>query len=112
MSYNIKKLITSNTKLGFITVKPREFDQEPMLHFELSIIILCMLIAFILLEKVSASTANFEQRDFVIKELLETENNYLEVLNALKYKFMQPLEKYLSKDELRTIFPTIKVSCL
>jgi guanine nucleotide exchange factor VAV len=61
-------------------------------------------------QKVSASTANFEQRDFVIKELLETETNYLEVLNALKYKFMQPMEKYLAKEEIKTIFPTIKVS--
>lgn len=56
----------------------------------------------------TASTSNFEQRDFVIRELLDTETNYLEVLNALRYKFMQPLERLLSKDELRVIFPRIR----
>lgn len=44
----------------------------------------------------------------MIRELLDTESNYLEVLNALKYKFMQPLEKLLSKDEIKIMFPRIK----
>lgn len=39
---------------------------------------------------------------------METEANYFDVLNALKYKFMQPMEKLL-KDEIKTIFPRIKV---
>lgn len=56
----------------------------------------------------TASTTNFEQRDFVIRELIDTETNYLEVLNALRYKFMQPMEKLLAKDEVRTVFPKIK----
>ncbi|XP_065082479.1 protein vav isoform X3 [Ochlerotatus camptorhynchus] len=55
-----------------------------------------------------ASTASFEQRDFVIKELVDTETNYLDALLALKYKFMQPLERVLAKDVLRIIFPCIK----
>ncbi|XP_058832580.1 protein vav isoform X2 [Topomyia yanbarensis] len=55
-----------------------------------------------------APTTNFEQRDFVLKELVETESNYLEALIALKCKFMQPLEKVLTKDVLRIIFPCIK----
>jgi guanine nucleotide exchange factor VAV len=54
-------------------------------------------------------TQSLEQRDFVIRELTETETNYLDVLNALKYKFMQPMEKLL-KDEIKTIFPRIKVT--
>lgn len=58
--------------------------------------------------QLTSSTANFEQRDFVIRELIDTEANYLEVLNALKYKFMQPLEKLLSKEEIKIIFPRIK----
>uniref|UniRef100_A0A182IWV8 Uncharacterized protein n=1 Tax=Anopheles atroparvus TaxID=41427 RepID=A0A182IWV8_ANOAO len=58
--------------------------------------------------QLASSTSNLEQRDFVIKELLDTEKNYLEALNALKYVFMQPLEKHLSKEELRAIFPCIK----
>jgi len=53
-------------------------------------------------------TASLEQRDFVIRELVETEANYLDVLNALKNKFMQPMEKLL-KDEIKIIFPRIKV---
>ncbi|XP_055613942.1 protein vav isoform X2 [Uranotaenia lowii] len=55
-----------------------------------------------------ASTASFEQRDFVIKELVDTETNYLEALMALKYKFMQPLERVLSKEAIRIVFPCIK----
>lgn len=54
-------------------------------------------------------TASLEQRDFVIRELIETEANYLDVLQALKNKFMQPMEKLL-KDEIKIIFPRIKVS--
>ncbi|XP_021699717.1 protein vav isoform X1 [Aedes aegypti] len=54
------------------------------------------------------STASFEQRDFVIKELVDTETNYLDALIALKYKFMQPLERALTKEVLRIIFPCIK----
>ncbi|KXJ75593.1 hypothetical protein RP20_CCG011455 [Aedes albopictus] len=52
--------------------------------------------------------ASFEQRDFVIKELVDTETNYLDALMALKYKFMQPLERALTKEVLRIIFPCIK----
>lgn len=56
----------------------------------------------------TSHTVSFEQRDFVIRELLDTETNYLEVLNALRNKFMQPLEKLLSKEELKIIFYRIK----
>lgn len=62
--------------------------------------------------QLTASTTNFEQRDFVIRELIDTETNYLEVLNALRYKFMLPMEKLLARDEIRSIFPKIKVSLL
>ncbi|XP_050077051.1 protein vav [Anopheles maculipalpis] len=58
--------------------------------------------------QLASSSNNLEQRDFVIKELLDTEKNYLEALNALKYVFMQPLEKLLSKEEIRAIFPCIR----
>uniref|UniRef100_A0A182PTW4 Protein vav n=1 Tax=Anopheles epiroticus TaxID=199890 RepID=A0A182PTW4_9DIPT len=58
--------------------------------------------------QLASSSNNLEQRDFVIKELLDTEKNYLEALNALKYIFMQPLEKLLSKEEIRAIFPCIR----
>ncbi|XP_055695535.1 protein vav isoform X1 [Lutzomyia longipalpis] len=57
--------------------------------------------------EVSSSTS-FEQRDFVIRELVDTESNYLDVLNALRYKFMQPMEKLLSKDDIKLIFPKVR----
>lgn len=46
----------------------------------------------------------------MIRELIDTESNYLDVLNALKVKFMAPLERYLKPDEIRRIFPRIKVN--
>ncbi|KAL7033090.1 hypothetical protein ACKWTF_007481 [Chironomus riparius] len=58
------------------------------------------------LERASATTS-LGQRDYVIRELVETESNYFIVLNDLKYKFMQPMEKML-KDEIKVIFPRIK----
>ncbi|XP_037938230.1 protein vav isoform X2 [Teleopsis dalmanni] len=54
------------------------------------------------------SATSFEQRDYVIRELIDTESNYLDVLNALKTKFMTPLERYLNPDEIKKIFPRIK----
>ncbi|XP_059607370.1 protein vav isoform X2 [Phlebotomus argentipes] len=57
--------------------------------------------------QVSSSTS-FEQRDFVIRELVDTESNYLDVLNALRYKFMQPMEKLLSKEDIKLIFPKVR----
>ncbi|XP_055847116.1 protein vav isoform X2 [Episyrphus balteatus] len=56
----------------------------------------------------SQLTTSFEQRDYVIRELIDTESNYLDVLNALKYKFMVPMEKYLAVEDIKTIFPRIR----
>ncbi|EDW65275.1 protein vav isoform X2 [Drosophila virilis] len=56
----------------------------------------------------TTSATSFEQRDYVIRELIDTESNYLDVLNALKSKFMLPLERHLNQDELRLIFPRIR----
>lgn len=58
--------------------------------------------------QLTSSTGSVEQRDYVIRELIDTESNYLEVLNALQYKFMTPMEKHLSRDEIRMIFPKIR----
>lgn len=44
----------------------------------------------------------------MIRELIDTENNYLKVLKALRDKFMAPMESVLSEDLLRIIFPRIK----
>ncbi|EDV46687.1 protein vav isoform X1 [Drosophila erecta] len=56
----------------------------------------------------TASSTSFEQRDYVIRELIDTESNYLDVLTALKTKFMGPLERHLNQEELRIIFPRIR----
>ncbi|XP_030379077.1 protein vav isoform X1 [Scaptodrosophila lebanonensis] len=56
----------------------------------------------------TTSATSFEQRDYVIRELVDTESNYLDVLNALKAKFMAPLERHLNPDELKQIFPRIR----
>lgn len=56
----------------------------------------------------TSSSGSIEQRDYVIRELIETESNYFEVLDALKNKFMLPMEKHLSRDEIRMIFPKIR----
>lgn len=62
----------------------------------------------LIFQRSSATTStSLGQRDYVIRELVETESNYWVVLNDLKYKFMQPMEKLL-KDEIKVIFPRIK----
>lgn len=48
------------------------------------------------------------KRDYVIRELIDTETNYLGVLKALRDIFMAPMSAALSEDQLRTIFPRIK----
>lgn len=58
-------------------------------------------------QRTSSNTISLGQRDYVIRELIETEINYNTVLSDLKFKFMQPLEKLL-KEETLVIFPRIK----
>lgn len=60
--------------------------------------------------QLTGSTSGLEIRDYVINELVVTEKNYLAVLYALKTQFMQPLERIISPNEIRVIFPKIKVS--
>nr|CAI5840057.1 unnamed protein product [Callosobruchus analis] len=50
----------------------------------------------------------FEKRDFVIKELLDTEKNYVDVLNKLKKNFMQPLINQMKPEHHSTVFFKIK----
>ncbi|KAJ3641351.1 hypothetical protein Zmor_027862 [Zophobas morio] len=46
----------------------------------------------------------FEKRDFVIKELLDTEKNYVEVLAKLKRNFMQPLSNQMKQQDHERVF--------
>lgn len=43
----------------------------------------------------------------MIRELVDTEANYYEVLQALKDKFMTPMEKQLSGDEIKLIYSKV-----
>jgi guanine nucleotide exchange factor VAV len=60
----------------------------------------------------AASSHTLEKRDYVIKELVETEKNYIEVLQNLQKYFMKTLEKHIFANEHSIIFCNIKVSCL
>jgi len=50
-----------------------------------------------------------ERRDYVINELVETERNYVDVLNGLQKHFMKPMAGFLSDEDYHTIFFGIKV---
>jgi len=52
---------------------------------------------------------SFEKRDYVIKELLETEKNYVDVLASLQRHFMKPLSNLLREEDMKIIFGGIKV---
>ncbi|KAF5293253.1 hypothetical protein FQA39_LY13652 [Lamprigera yunnana] len=45
-----------------------------------------------------------EKRDYVVKELVETEHNYVEVINKLKKNFMRPLQTLLRPEVCAIIF--------
>lgn len=51
-----------------------------------------------------------EKRDFVIKELIDTERNYVDVLGKLKKNFMKPLQNVLDEVTHGIIFYKIAVS--
>ncbi|XP_035216160.1 protein vav-like isoform X3 [Stegodyphus dumicola] len=49
-----------------------------------------------------------EKRDYCIKELIETEKNYIEALNMIIKHFMRPLKSVLTTDVRKVIFMNIK----
>ncbi|XP_077504211.1 proto-oncogene vav-like isoform X2 [Amblyomma americanum] len=55
-----------------------------------------------------APTAPLEKRDYCIKELIETEKNYIEALNMITRDFMRPLKDVLTPEENEIIFKHIK----
>jgi len=59
----------------------------------------------------SAVVHSFEKRDYVIKELLETEKNYVDVLASLQRHFMKPLSNMLREEDMKVIFGGIKELC-
>ncbi|XP_060526933.1 protein vav isoform X3 [Cylas formicarius] len=50
----------------------------------------------------------FEKRDFVIKELVDTEKNYVDVLHKLKKNFMIPLLNLIKAEDHSCVFHKIK----
>ncbi|XP_021933195.1 protein vav isoform X2 [Zootermopsis nevadensis] len=51
---------------------------------------------------------SFEKRDYVIKELVETEKNYVDVLTTLHRCFMRQLNNLLREEDMKVIFGGIK----
>lgn len=51
-----------------------------------------------------------EKRDFVIKELIDTERNYVDVLFKLKKNFMKPLQGVLDEESHGIVFYKVSVS--
>ncbi|XP_066149563.1 protein vav isoform X2 [Euwallacea fornicatus] len=49
-----------------------------------------------------------EKRDYVLKELLDTEKNYVDVLNKLKMSFMPTLQSHMKPDDHALVFHKIK----
>ncbi|XP_054717331.1 protein vav-like [Uloborus diversus] len=49
-----------------------------------------------------------EKRDYCIKELIETEKNYIEALNMIIKHFMRPLKSILKPETRKVIFMNIK----
>lgn len=49
-----------------------------------------------------------EKRDFCIKELVETEKNYIEALNMIVKHFQRPLKDIISQEDRKVIFLHIK----
>ncbi|XP_076353877.1 protein vav-like isoform X4 [Tachypleus tridentatus] len=54
------------------------------------------------------TTAPVEKCDYCIKELVETEKNYVEALNMIIKHFIRPLKNVLKEEERRIIFMNIK----
>ena len=57
------------------------------------------------------SSAPMEKRDYTISELIETEKNYIDVLNMIKTHFLKPLSEciFVSEEEVKCIFFCIEV---
>ena len=53
--------------------------------------------------------APLEKRDYCLNELLETEANYVSVLEMLREKFMEPLRPLLGPEHTAAIFQGIQV---
>lgn len=53
-------------------------------------------------------TVPAEKRDYCIKELVETEKNYIEALNMIVRNFLRPLKSVMTQNDRRTVFLHVK----
>ncbi|XP_004928811.1 protein vav isoform X2 [Bombyx mandarina] len=60
------------------------------------------------LHTLATSSHSLEKRDYVIRELVDTESNYVDVLSKIIQHFMRPLMPYLKPQDLQGIFFGIK----
>ncbi|XP_053600667.1 protein vav isoform X2 [Plodia interpunctella] len=58
--------------------------------------------------ELATSSHSLEKRDYVIRELVDTECNYVDVLSKIVKHFLRPLTPYLKPKDLQTIFFGIK----
>ncbi|XP_026728838.1 protein vav [Trichoplusia ni] len=56
----------------------------------------------------ATSSHSLEKRDYVIRELVDTENNYVDVLSKIIKYFLRPLMPYLKPQDMQVIFFGIK----
>lgn len=62
--------------------------------------------------QLATSSHSLEKRDYVIRELVDTECNYVDVLSKIIKHFMRPLMPYLKPQDLQVIFFGVKVRFL
>lgn len=58
--------------------------------------------------ELATSSHSLEKRDYVIRELVDTENNYVDVLGKIVKFFLRPLTPYLKPQDLQVVFFGIK----
>lgn len=62
--------------------------------------------------QLATSSHSLEKRDYVIRELVDTECNYVDVLSKIIKYFLRPLTPYLKPQDMQVIFFGVKVRYL
>ncbi|CAG2060361.1 unnamed protein product [Timema podura] len=69
---------------------------------------LCSIVSRAEPEDPSVNNHSLEKRDYVIKELVETEKNYVDVLATVQRSFMRPLSSFIREEDMKSIFSGMK----
>ncbi|GFU06550.1 protein vav [Nephila pilipes] len=103
---NLEELANHNEEETMVTL---EFPISPRRSKEEDIYEDLCYVTLRIRENVSASHVHpIEKRDYCIKELIETEKNYIEALNMIIKHFMRPLKSTLVVDVWKVIFMNIE----